>query len=83
MDAALLNEVRWLADIAQYGRGFRPTPVFTHKGFQDLQQWLYQASLNAAQTVWVGVDNQGLRGLLGSDQKALAGKIDEAYATSM
>ena len=40
------------------------------------------ASLAAAQTVWVGVDNQGLRGLLGKDQKALADKIDAAYAAS-
>ncbi|MFD2642227.1 imelysin family protein [Pseudomonas japonica] len=38
------------------------------------------ASLAAAQTVWVGVDNQGLRGLLGKEQKALADKIDAAYA---
>ncbi len=38
------------------------------------------ASLAAAETVWVGVDNQGLRGLLGKDQKALADKIDAAYA---
>ncbi|MDG9883266.1 imelysin [Pseudomonas putida CSV86] len=38
------------------------------------------ASLAAAQAVWVGVDNQGLRGLLGKDQKALADKIDAAYA---
>ncbi|NER61656.1 imelysin [Pseudomonas sp. MAFF212428] len=42
-----------------------------------------QASLIAAQTVWVGVDNQGLRGLLGKDQKALADKIDAAYADSL
>ena len=41
------------------------------------------ASLAAAQTVWVGVDNQGLRGLLGKDQKALADKIDAAYAASL
>ncbi len=40
------------------------------------------ASLAAAQTVWTGVDNQGLRGLLGKDQKALADKIDAAYAAS-
>jgi len=40
------------------------------------------ASLAAAQTVWVGVDNQGLRGLLGKDQKALADKIDAAYAAA-
>ena len=42
-----------------------------------------EATLKAAQTVWVGVDNQGLRGLLPSDQKALADKIDAAYATSL
>ncbi|WP_095154724.1 imelysin family protein [Pseudomonas sp. Irchel 3E13] len=41
------------------------------------------ASLAASQTVWVGVDNQGLRGLLGKDQKALADKIDAAYADSI
>ena len=41
------------------------------------------ASLSAAQTVWAGVDNQGLRSLLGSDQKALADKIDAAYAASL
>ena len=41
------------------------------------------ASLAAAQTVWVGVDNQGVRGLLGKDQKALADKIDTAYANAM
>src|SRR5450830_1127412 len=42
-----------------------------------------EASLAAAQTVWVGVDNKGLRGLLPSDQKALAEKIDAAYAASL
>jgi predicted lipoprotein len=42
-----------------------------------------QASLSAAQTVWVGVDNKGLRGLLPSEQKPLADKIDAAYATSL
>ncbi len=31
-----------------------------------------EATLKAAQAVWVGVDNQGLRGLLPSDQKPLA-----------
>ena len=41
------------------------------------------ASLSAAQTVWVGVDNKGLRGLLPSDQKPLADKIDAAYAASL
>ncbi|WP_110973122.1 imelysin family protein [Pseudomonas huaxiensis] len=41
------------------------------------------ASLAASQTVWVGVDNQGLRGLLGKDQKVLADKIDAAYAESI
>jgi len=41
-----------------------------------------QASLAAAQTVWTGVDNQGLRGLLPSEQKALAEKIDAAYAAA-
>ena len=41
------------------------------------------ASLAAAQTVWVGVDNQGLRGLLPADQKPLADKIDAAYAASL
>jgi predicted lipoprotein len=42
-----------------------------------------EASLKAAQTVWVGVDNKGLRGLLPSDQKALADKIDAAYAATL
>lgn len=42
-----------------------------------------RASLAAAQTVWVGVDDKGLRGLLPSEQKALVDKIDAAYATSM
>lgn len=42
-----------------------------------------EASLKAAEAVWVGVDNQGLRGLLSSDQKALADKIDVAYAASL
>ena len=41
------------------------------------------ASLAAAQTVWVGVDNKGLRGLLPADQKPLADKIDAAYAASL
>ena len=41
-----------------------------------------EASLIAAQTVWAGVDNKGLRGLLPSDQKPLADKIDAAYASS-
>jgi predicted lipoprotein len=41
-----------------------------------------QASFAAAQTVWSGVDNKGLRGLLPSDQKPLVEKIDAAYAAS-
>jgi len=39
-----------------------------------------QASVSAAQTVWAGVDGNGLRGLLGKDQQALAQRIDGAYA---
>ncbi|WP_191487384.1 imelysin family protein [Pseudomonas sp. FEN] len=42
-----------------------------------------RASLAAAQTVWVGVDNQGLRNLLPAQQKPLADKIDAAYAASL
>jgi predicted lipoprotein len=42
-----------------------------------------EASLKAAQAVWVGVDNRGLRGLLGKDQSALADKIDAAYANAL
>ena len=42
-----------------------------------------EASLAAAQTVWVGVDNKGLRGLLPSAQKPLADKIDAAYAAAL
>ncbi|CAI8869246.1 Peptidase_M75 domain-containing protein [Pseudomonas sp. IT-196MI5] len=42
-----------------------------------------QASLAAARTVWEGVDNKGLRGLLPSEQKPLADKIDAAYAASL
>jgi predicted lipoprotein len=41
-----------------------------------------QASLASAQTVWAGVDNKGLRGLLSKEQEPLAGKIDAAYAES-
>ena len=42
-----------------------------------------EASLKAAQAVWVGVDNKGLRGLLGKDQQALAKQIDDAYAVAL
>ncbi|WP_263260509.1 imelysin family protein [Pseudomonas sp. RIT-PI-S] len=41
-----------------------------------------QASLQAAQAVWNGVDGKGLRNLLPSGQKPLAEKIDAAYATA-
>jgi predicted lipoprotein len=41
-----------------------------------------EASLVSAQTVWAGVDNKGLRGLLPAEQKPLADKIDAAYAAS-
>jgi len=41
------------------------------------------ASLLASQTVWTGVDNRGLRGLLGSDQTGLVEKIDAAYADTL
>lgn len=41
-----------------------------------------QASLASAETVWSGVDNKGLRGLLPAEQKPLADKIDAAYAES-
>ncbi|WP_263142431.1 imelysin family protein [Pseudomonas sp. RIT-PI-AD] len=40
------------------------------------------ASLASAETLWQGVDKQGLRTLLGDDQKALADKIDAAYRES-
>ncbi|RMS40008.1 putative lipoprotein, partial [Pseudomonas coronafaciens pv. garcae] len=39
-----------------------------------------EASLISAETVWTGVDNKGLRGLLPAEQKPLADKIDAAYA---
>ncbi|MDE1163901.1 MAG: imelysin family protein [Pseudomonas sp.] len=42
-----------------------------------------EASLTAAEAVWDGVDNKGLRGLLPSSQKPLADKIDAAYAASL
>ncbi|WP_407312074.1 imelysin family protein [Pseudomonas sp. nanlin1] len=42
-----------------------------------------EGSLKAAQTVWTGVDNKGLRGLLPSEQKPLIEKIDAAYADSV
>ncbi|WP_434773435.1 imelysin family protein [Pseudomonas entomophila] len=42
-----------------------------------------EASLKAAQALWVGVDNKGLRGLLGKEHAALADKIDDAYATAL
>ncbi|UVE18640.1 imelysin [Pseudomonas sp. LS44] len=38
------------------------------------------ASLASAQALWQGVDQHGLRGLLGDEQKALAERIDAAYA---
>jgi predicted lipoprotein len=41
-----------------------------------------QAGLISAETVWSGVDNKGLRGLLPAEQKPLADKIDAAYAKS-
>jgi len=41
------------------------------------------ASLNAAQTVWAGVDGKGLRSLLSSDQQALAARIDAAYTVAL
>nr|GFC73135.1 hypothetical protein [Tanacetum cinerariifolium] len=41
-----------------------------------------QAGLASAETVWSGVDNKGLRGLLPAEQKPLADKIDAAYADS-
>ncbi len=42
-----------------------------------------QASLLAAQSVWLGVDGKGLRGLLPSEQKPLAEKIDAAYLAAL
>ncbi|MOA01984.1 Imelysin [compost metagenome] len=50
----------------------------SHSSLQSLE-----ASLAAARTVWVGVDNKGLRGLLPAEQKPLADKIDAAYSTSL
>lgn len=40
------------------------------------------ASLASAESLWKGVDQHGIRSLLGDDQKALAEKIDAAYAES-
>ena len=42
-----------------------------------------EASLRAAQSVWTGVEGKGLRGLLPSDQKELAERIDGAYADAL
>jgi len=42
-----------------------------------------QASLAAAQGLWLGVDGKGLRGLLPAEQKPLAEKIDAAYAAAL
>jgi predicted lipoprotein len=42
-----------------------------------------QASLAAAQGLWLGVDGKGLRGLLPADHKPLAEKIDAAYAAAL
>ncbi|WP_426149863.1 imelysin family protein [Pseudomonas sp. DC3000-4b1] len=41
-----------------------------------------QASLEAARTVWNGVDGKGLRNLLSKDQQPLAEKIDAAYSAA-
>ncbi|EQM70749.1 hypothetical protein L682_32395, partial [Aquipseudomonas alcaligenes OT 69] len=38
------------------------------------------ASLLSAEQLWQGADGKGIRSLLGDDQKALAEKIDAAYA---
>jgi predicted lipoprotein len=38
------------------------------------------ASLASAESLWKGVEQHGIRSLLGDDQKALAEKIDAAYA---
>ncbi|QKZ06644.1 imelysin family protein [Pseudomonas eucalypticola] len=40
------------------------------------------ASLDAAQAVWQGVDGQGLRRLLGKEQKGLAERLDAAYVAA-
>lgn len=40
------------------------------------------ASLSGAQALWEGIDGKGLKTLLPAEQKALAGKIDAAYADS-
>ncbi|AYC34158.1 imelysin [Pseudomonas cavernae] len=40
------------------------------------------ASLASAEALWRGVDDHGLRGLLGSEQQALAERIDAAYAVA-
>jgi predicted lipoprotein len=42
-----------------------------------------RASLDAAQALWTGVDDQGLRGLLPSGESALAERIDMAYADAL
>lgn len=42
-----------------------------------------EASLLSARTVWTGVDNHGLRGLLGPEQAPTAERIDAAYADSI
>lgn len=42
-----------------------------------------QASLQAAQSVWQGVDGKGLRALLKGEHKPLAEKIDAAYASAL
>ncbi|MBM7061653.1 imelysin [Pseudomonas sp. UL073] len=38
------------------------------------------AGLASAEALWSGVDNHGIRGLLGAEQKELATRIDAAYA---
>lgn len=38
------------------------------------------ASLAGAEQLWLGADHDGLRSLLGDDQQALAGQLDEAFS---
>src|SRR5207253_2451351 len=61
-----------------FAQPFQADAWRSHSSLQSME-----ASLAAAQTVWVGVDNKGLRGLLPSEQKPLADKIGAAYAASL
>ena len=58
-----------------------PQPYQAEAWRSDATLISIEAAISGARRLWDGADDDGLRGLLGSEQAEVASRIDQAYAT--